>query len=104
MDYREAMQMLSQCGLGVLVADADERIIEANDAAEQLLQDEGKLEGRLLADIAPAFCRGRRDRLMPIRHLANIGGFARHPQLRDCRQTAGCSYSGMRQTMSVMRC
>ena len=46
MDYREAMQMLSQCGLGVLVADADERIIEANDAAEQLLQDGGKLEGR----------------------------------------------------------
>ena len=59
MDYREAMQMLSQCGLGVLVADADERIIEANDAAEQLLQDEGKLEGCLLADIAPAFCRGQ---------------------------------------------
>ena len=70
MDYREAMQMLSQCGLGVLVADADERIIEANDAAEQLLQDGGKLEGRLLADIAPASRVRRKTKLPPGRLLA----------------------------------
>lgn len=59
MDYREAMQMLSQCGLGVLVTDADEKIIAANDAAGLLLHDAEGLGGRALADIAPAFCKGQ---------------------------------------------
>lgn len=58
MDYREAMLLLSQCGLGVLVVDANEKVMEANEAAERLLHLQGRLEGRLLADIAPAFCKG----------------------------------------------
>ena len=57
MDYREAMLLLSQCSLGVLVVDENEKVLEANEAAERLLHVQDQLKGSLLTDIAPAFCR-----------------------------------------------
>ena len=57
MDYREAMLLLSQCGLGVLVVDENEKVLEANEAAEQFLHVQDQLKGSLLTDIAPAFCK-----------------------------------------------
>ncbi len=57
MDYREAMLLLSQCGLGVLVVDENEKVLEANEAAEQFLHVQDQLKGSLLTNIAPAFCK-----------------------------------------------
>ena len=49
MKYQEIMSVLSQSGLGALVMEADSRILAVNQA---LLHGAGKLEGKLLSEIA----------------------------------------------------
>ncbi len=52
MEYRETMEMLSQCGLGALVMEADSRIVAVNQTGDVLLHGDGQLEGKLLSEIA----------------------------------------------------
>ena len=52
MKYQEAMSVLSQSGLGALVMEADSRILAVNQAGDALLHGAGKLEGKLLSEIA----------------------------------------------------
>ncbi len=52
MEYRETMQMLSQCGLGALVMEADSRIVAVNQTGDVLLHGDGRLKGKLLSEIA----------------------------------------------------
>lgn len=52
MKYQEIMSVLSQSGLGALVMEADSRILAVNQAGDALLHGAGKLEGKLLSEIA----------------------------------------------------
>lgn len=52
MKYQETMSVLSQSGLGALVMEADSRILAVNQAGGALLHGAGKLEGKLLSEIA----------------------------------------------------
>lgn len=52
MKYQEAMSVLSQSGLGALVMESDSRILAVNQAGDALLHGAGKLEGKLLSEIA----------------------------------------------------
>ena len=52
MKYQEIMSVLSQSGLGALVMEADSRILAINQAGDALLHGAGKLEGKLLSEIA----------------------------------------------------
>lgn len=52
MKYQETMSVLSQSGLGALVMESDSRILEVNQAGDALLHGAGKLEGKLLSEIA----------------------------------------------------
>ena len=52
MKYQESMSVLSQSGLGALVMEADSRILAVNQAGDALLHGAGKLEGKLLSEIA----------------------------------------------------
>ena len=56
----ETLQVLSDCGLGAIVANDDSTIVEANPAALTLLHDD-MLVGKALTDVAPcragAFCK-----------------------------------------------
>ena len=52
MKYQEAMSVLSQSGLGALVMELDSRILAVNQAGDALLHGAGKLEGKLLSEIA----------------------------------------------------
>lgn len=56
MDYRETMDVLSQCGLGAVLIDGDDRILKAGRAAVSLLHQGKSVEGRSLREIAPALC------------------------------------------------
>ena len=56
MNYREAMKMLSQCGLGAVVIDPDTAIIEVNEMGDRLLHGRGKLTGKRLSGIAEVLC------------------------------------------------
>ncbi|MBR3867306.1 MAG: sigma 54-interacting transcriptional regulator, partial [Butyricicoccus sp.] len=56
MNYREAMKMLSQCGLGAVVIDPDIAIIEVNEMGDRLLHGRGKLTGKRLSGIAEVLC------------------------------------------------
>lgn len=57
MDYREAMSVLSQCGLGAVLLGKNDVILEANETGDRLLHGGGRLEGRLLREIAPNLCQ-----------------------------------------------
>lgn len=52
MKYQEIMSVLSQSGLGALVMEADSHILAVNQAGDALLHGAGKLEGKLLSEIA----------------------------------------------------
>ena len=52
MKYQEAMSVLSQSGLGALVMESGSRILAVNRAGDALLHGAGKLEGKLLSEIA----------------------------------------------------
>lgn len=52
MKYQETMSVLSQSGLGALVMEADSRILAVNQAGDALLHGAGRLEGKLLSEIA----------------------------------------------------
>ena len=56
MDYREVMQVLSQCGLGAVLLAAGDEILSANDAADRMLHGHGKLAGKSLCTIAAELC------------------------------------------------
>ena len=52
MQINETLQVLSECGLGAIVANDDSTIVEANPAALTLLHDD-MLVGKALTDVAP---------------------------------------------------
>ena len=52
MEYKETMEILSQCGLGALVMEADSRIVAVNQTGDVLLHGDGQLKGKLLSEIA----------------------------------------------------
>lgn len=56
MNRNEILDVLSQCGLGALLLSWDGKILEVNEAGDQLLLGNGKLIGKRLSDIAPALC------------------------------------------------
>ena len=56
MNYREGMELLSQCGLGAVVIDADTAILAVNAAGDRLLNGGGALVGQRLCAIAEALC------------------------------------------------
>ena len=57
MDYRDAMTVLSQCGLGAALLGENEMILSVNETGGHLLHGEGELEGRSLWEIAPQLCQ-----------------------------------------------
>lgn len=56
MDCREAIKVLSQCGLGAALLSERGNILLINETGDHLLHGEGDLEGKRLADIAPHLC------------------------------------------------
>ena len=58
MEYCEAMDMLSCCGLGAVVVAEDNAIVEINETGDRLLHGAGKLKGKSLELIAPFLCLG----------------------------------------------
>ena len=56
MEYCEAMDILSCCGLGAIVVSADNTIVEINETGDCLLQGAGELKGKSLELIAPFLC------------------------------------------------
>ena len=59
MQYQQIMEVLSQCGLGAVVTDADSVILSANCAARRLLHAEEPVEGKRLTELAaPLFQQG----------------------------------------------
>lgn len=58
MDYQEIMKVLSDCGLGALIAADDWKICEVNEAAVRLLhgQEHNWLIGKYLFEIAEPLC------------------------------------------------
>lgn len=56
MEYCEAMDILSCCGLGAVVVSADNAIVEINKTGDRLLHGAGKLKGKSLELIAPFLC------------------------------------------------
>lgn len=61
MDYCEAMDMLSCCGLGAVVVAEDNAIMAVNETGDRLLHGAGKLKGKSLELIAPFLCLGGGD-------------------------------------------
>ena len=57
MDYRDAMTVLSQCGLGAALLGENEIILAVNETGGHLLHGAGELEGRSLWEIAAPLCR-----------------------------------------------
>lgn len=55
-EYQQAMNVLSQCGLGAVLVSSDSTIISVNEEGNRLLHGDGKLEGKLLLDIAAPLC------------------------------------------------
>lgn len=55
-DYREIMDILSQCGLGAVLLSDRDRILQVNETGMHLLHGEDSLTGKLLDEIAPQLC------------------------------------------------
>ena len=55
-DYREIMDILSQCGLGAVLLSDRDRILQVNETGIHLLHGEDGLTGKLLDEIAPQLC------------------------------------------------
>ncbi|MGL6201800.1 MAG: sigma 54-interacting transcriptional regulator [Lachnospiraceae bacterium] len=56
MNYREAMNNFSQCGLGMILAAQDNTILDINEAGNKLLCAEQPLQGKRLEEAAPFLC------------------------------------------------
>lgn len=56
MNYRETMSAFSQSGLGMILAAADNTILDINDAGSKLLHAEHPLQGERLEDAVPFLC------------------------------------------------
>ena len=54
MNYIDAMSLLSQSELGMLLVSKDDLILEFNEAASRLLNTERTLKGYTIQDAAPA--------------------------------------------------
>lgn len=57
MDYKDAMKVLSQSGLGAALLGEHEIILRVNETGDHLLHGEGRLEGRSLWEIAAPLCQ-----------------------------------------------
>ena len=57
MVYQEAMELLSQCGLGAVLLDANGIILFVNESGDQLLHGDGELVGKPLEGIAAELCQ-----------------------------------------------
>lgn len=57
MVYQEAMELLSQCGLGAVLLDAEGTILCVNESGDQLLHGDGGLVGKPLEGIAAELCQ-----------------------------------------------
>lgn len=57
MDYKDAMRVLSQCGLGAALLGENETILAVNETGNHLLHGEGALEGRSLWEVAAPLCQ-----------------------------------------------
>ncbi|QAT49954.1 PAS domain-containing protein [Caproiciproducens sp. NJN-50] len=55
MTSENVMETLSQCGLGAMLIDGEDRILAINDAGFQLMRGKGEL-GASLREIVPVFC------------------------------------------------
>lgn len=55
-DYREIMDILSQCGLGAVLLSDRDRILQVNETGMHLLHGEDSPTGKLLDEIAPQLC------------------------------------------------
>ncbi|MCC8167666.1 MAG: PAS domain-containing protein, partial [Planctomycetes bacterium] len=58
MDYRDALELLSSCGLGAILATDDYRILEVNRSGERLLHAEEPLRGKSVRVVAPFLLGG----------------------------------------------
>lgn len=56
MNYPDAMELLSQCGIGAALIDGSTTIHSINDEGDRLLQGGGKLAGKRLLELAPQLC------------------------------------------------
>lgn len=56
MEYQEAMEILSQCGLGAALIAADDTILAVNETGDHLLHGEGRLVGKRLSELAGPLC------------------------------------------------
>lgn len=56
MEYQNAMEVLSQCGLGAVVTSQNGTILSINETGNHLLHGEGNLVGRLLPTDAMPLC------------------------------------------------
>lgn len=56
MKYFEAMGLLSQFHIGGILVSEDGVILDANEAADEMLHGEGALHGKPLEEVAPDFC------------------------------------------------
>jgi len=56
MDYQDAMELLSQCGLGAAVISADDTILAVNETGGHLLHGESRLIGQRLSELAGPLC------------------------------------------------
>ncbi len=57
MVYQEAMELLSQCGLGAVLLAEDGMIAAVNEAGDRLLHGDGALVGKTLEGIAAVLCQ-----------------------------------------------
>lgn len=56
MSYLEAMEILSQCGLGAVLVSKDKKILQVNEAGDRLLYGGGKLVGAVMPEDALLLC------------------------------------------------
>lgn len=56
MDYQDAMELLSECGLGAVVISADDTILAVNEIGGHLLHGESRLIGQRLSELAGPLC------------------------------------------------
>lgn len=67
MNYLEAMNLLSQCSLGAVVVNEENKIVEANDMADRLLDGNGMLRGKRLDKIASPLLGDAKDNFINIK-------------------------------------
>lgn len=61
MNYREILDVFSDCGLGAVLVAADNTILDMNEVGETLLCCEEKPQGKSIEDLAPFLLPGRKE-------------------------------------------